>query len=135
MSRRKAREKALQALYQAEISENNINTVFGTQASGIQLSSESQDFYENIARKTWENRDTLDAYIKKYAQRWDIKRLAVIDRNIMRLCIYEMIFEPDIPYHVSIDEAIELAKKFSTEKASGFVNGILDNVKREIENG
>ena len=74
----------------------------------------------------------MDARIKACSQNWDFLRIAVVDRNILRLAIYEMFFRPDIPPVVSINEAIELAKKFSTEESGAFVNGILDRVKLDL---
>lgn len=84
---------------------------------------------------TWEDRHSIDSLISKYARRWKIDRLAVIDRNILRLAVFEMTRLPDIPHEVSIDEAVELAKKFSTDKAASFINGILDSIRKEIKTG
>ena len=79
-----------------------------------------------------DNRPLLDERIKKYAKNWDLHRMAVVDRNIMRLAIYEMLHRDDIPPIVSINEAVDIAKKFSTEDSGKFVNGILDQIKGEI---
>jgi N utilization substance protein B len=79
-----------------------------------------------------EKQAALDETIKKYAANWDLRRIAVVDRNILRLAIYEMMFRDDIPPIVSINEAVDIAKKFSTEDSGKFVNGILDRIKGDL---
>jgi transcription antitermination protein NusB len=89
-------------------------------------------FAEPLIRGTLEHSAEIDAEIKKYAQNWDIHRMAVVDRNVLRLAIYEMLHREDIPPVVSINEAVDIAKRFSTEDSGKFVNGILDKVKGEL---
>jgi N utilization substance protein B len=89
-------------------------------------------FAEPLIRGTLEHRDEADAVIKKHAKNWDLHRIAAVDRNILRLAIYEMLHRDDIPPVVSINEAVDIAKKFSTEDSGKFVNGILDKVKSEL---
>jgi N utilization substance protein B len=89
-------------------------------------------FAEPLIKGALEQREKLDAEIIKYAKNWDIRRMAVVDRNILRLAIYEMLFRDDIPPIVSINEAVDIAKKFSTEDSGKFVNGILDKLKGEL---
>ena len=89
-------------------------------------------FADPLIRGTLENRTEADATIKKYAQNWDLHRIAAVDRNILRLAIYEMLHRDDIPPVVSINEAVDIAKKFSTQDSGKFVNGILDRVKGEL---
>ena len=89
-------------------------------------------FAEPLIRGVIENRETLDEKIKFHAKNWDLHRMAVVDRNILRLAIYEMTHREDIPPIVSINEAVDIAKKFSTEDSGKFVNGILDKVKSEL---
>ena len=89
-------------------------------------------FAEPLIRGTLEHRDELDEHIKKHARNWDITRMAVVDRNVLRLGIYEMLYRDDIPPVVSINEAVDIAKKFSTEESGKFVNGILDKVKGDL---
>ncbi len=79
-----------------------------------------------------EHRAQLDGRITHFAQNWDLKRMAVVDRNVLRLAIYEMLYREDIPPVVSINEAVDIAKKFSTEDSGKFVNGILDKIKGEL---
>jgi transcription antitermination protein NusB len=89
-------------------------------------------FAEPLIRGAIEHIPELDAEIKKHARNWDIHRMAVVDRNILRLAIYEMLHREDIPPVVSINEAVDIAKKFSTEESGRFVNGILDKVKGDL---
>jgi transcription antitermination protein NusB len=89
-------------------------------------------FAEPLIRGVLEHRDTLDEVIRKYTENWELHRIANVDRNILRLAIYEMQYREDIPPVVSINEAVEIAKKFSTQDSGRFVNGILDKVKGEL---
>ena len=89
-------------------------------------------FAEPLIRGTLEHRDAVDTQIKKYAKNWELHRIAAVDRNILRLAIYEMLYREDIPPVVSINEAVDIAKKFSTQDSGKFVNGILDKVKSEL---
>jgi N utilization substance protein B len=91
-----------------------------------------QVFAEPLIRGTLEHRNEADEIIKKHAQNWDLHRMAAVDRNILRLAIYEMLYRDDIPPVVSINEAVDIAKKFSTQDSGKFVNGILDKVKGEL---
>jgi N utilization substance protein B len=91
-----------------------------------------REFAEPLIRGVLGQREAVDEQIKKYTQNWDLHRMAAVDRNILRLAIYEMLFRDDIPPVVSINEAVDIAKKFSTEDSGKFVNGILDRVKSEL---
>ena len=89
-------------------------------------------FADPLIRGTLEHREESDSIIKKHAKKWDLHRIAAVDRNILRLAIYEMNHREDIPPVVSINEAVDIAKKFSTQDSGKFVNGILDKVKGEL---
>jgi transcription antitermination protein NusB len=89
-------------------------------------------FADPLIHGTLEYRDEADGVIKKHAKNWDLHRIAAVDRNILRLAIYEMLHRADIPPVVSINEAVDIAKKFSTQDSGKFVNGILDKVKGEL---
>jgi N utilization substance protein B len=94
--------------------------------------AEMRLFAEPLIRGAIEHREALDTQIKKYAKNWELRRIAAVDRNILRLAIYEMLYREDIPPIVSINEAVDIAKKFSTQDSGKFVNGILDKVKSEL---
>jgi len=89
-------------------------------------------FAEPLIRGTLEHRDELDVHIQKHAKNWALHRMAAVDRNILRLAVYEMLHRPDIPPVVSINEAVDIAKKYSTDDSGKFVNGILDSLRKEI---
>jgi N utilization substance protein B len=93
---------------------------------------EERQFAEPLIRGVIEHRDEIDALIKKYLQNWDFNRLAVVDRNVMRLAVYEMLHREDIPPVVSINEAVDIAKKYSTADSGKFVNGVLDRIRAEL---
>ena len=94
--------------------------------------AEMRVFAEPLIRGTVQYRDEADEHIKKHVKNWDLHRIAAVDRNILRLAIYEMLHRDDIPPVVSINEAVDIAKKFSTQDSGKFVNGILDKVKGEL---
>ena len=89
-------------------------------------------FAEPLIRGAIEHRAAIDEQIKKYAVNWDLHRIAAVDRSILRLAIYEMLHRDDIPPIVSINEAVDIAKKFSTQDSGKFVNGLLDKIKGEL---
>lgn len=89
-------------------------------------------FAEPLIRGTLEHRDEIDGLIQRVAKNWELHRIAVVDRNILRLAIYEMLHRQDIPPVVSINEAIDIAKRFSTQDSGKFVNGILDKIRGEL---
>jgi N utilization substance protein B len=89
-------------------------------------------FAEPLIRGTLEHRDELDALIQKHAVNWELHRMATVDRNVMRLAIYEMLHRDDIPPIVSINEAVDIAKRFSTPESGKFVNGILDKIRADL---
>ncbi|MBW8863361.1 MAG: transcription antitermination factor NusB [Verrucomicrobia bacterium] len=94
--------------------------------------AETRLFAEPLIKGVLQHRDAIDEQIKKHAKNWDFHRIAAVDRNIMRLAIYEMLYREDIPPVVSINEAVDIAKKFSTQDSGKFVNGILDKIKGEL---
>ncbi|HEY4416240.1 MAG TPA: transcription antitermination factor NusB [Verrucomicrobiae bacterium] len=94
--------------------------------------AETRLFAEPLIKGVLQYREAIDEKIKSHAKNWDFHRIAAVDRNIMRLAIYEMLYRDDIPPVVSINEAVDIAKKFSTEDSGKFVNGILDKVRGEI---
>jgi len=132
--RSKARELALQILYQIDITGDNYEESLDNFWKGYSeeiLKDEIKDFTSELVKGVALNLESIDTKISKYATNWVLKRMAVIDRNILRLSSFELLFRSDIPLKVSINEAVELAKKYSGPEASKFVNGILDKIKLE----
>jgi len=127
------RELALQMLYQIDITheapEAVLSNFWETQEKPIQ--EQVKNFTTELVKGVMQNLAVIDAKISEYAANWQLKRMAVVDRNILRLSCYELLFREDIPPKVSINEAVELAKKYSGQEAGKFVNGILDRIKTE----
>jgi transcription antitermination protein NusB len=155
--RRLARERALQFLFQCDVNppaklDEALETFWGSQRAVLLEAEKSPAtwgeqvelppptaeeagvrlFADPLIRGVIEHRQECDDQIQKYAKNWDLHRMAAVDRNILRLAIYEMLHRQDIPPVVSINEAVDIAKKFSTQDSGKFVNGILDKIKGEL---
>ncbi len=126
-TRREAREWALKALYAHELSGNPLELVI-QQLLPPDADDASVQFALDLVKKTLGKLGAIDETIQRHAEKWDLARIAVLDRLILRLSICEILYFNDIPPKVTINEAIEIAKKYSTEKSDKFVNGILDAV-------
>jgi len=126
-------ETALQAIYAQELSGDSIKIVeVSIIDNSEELPEELKPFAREIFESTTVHKEELDQYIKAKSENWDFDRIAVVDRLIIRMAICEFLYHDDIPPKVSISEAIEIAKKFSTDDSSAFVNGILDAVLHMI---
>src|SRR5882762_7388229 len=134
-SRRKARECALQMLFAADVAETPSDEVVRTYWAELgepELDDTARDFATRLASGTLANLELLDERIRSRAEHWRISRMAVVDRNILRLAVYEFLYEPT-PRTVAINEALEIARRFSTYEATQFINGILDAIKRDLD--
>ncbi|MGZ4809342.1 MAG: transcription antitermination factor NusB [Thermoanaerobaculia bacterium] len=127
-ARRKARELALQMLFQHDLSGNAPDTIVTTFEDLQKSKPNTREFAVKIFRGTVDNITSIDDMIQQQADNWRLSRMAVVDRNIIRMSVYEFLHETDTPKLVIIDEAIEIAKKFGTQKSSQFINGILDGI-------
>lgn len=130
-SRRKAREAVLQALYWTESSGDPVGQTLHTMSLRIGLSPEAALFAAALGKETWARREALDRMIEGVSENWALERISRIDRLLLRMAITEILAFKDIPVKVSIDEAIELAKRYSVEKSPAFINGILDALVRQ----
>lgn len=137
VNRRLIREVVMQILYAYEMRKEDIRKVAeGILPEEIKNQQKSRDFAFALLEKIVPNLALIDSKIKSHADNWELDRMAVIDKNLMRIAIAEMLYFPDVPPKVSINEAIEIAKQYSTDKSGKFVNGILDAVRLElIKNG
>jgi transcription antitermination factor NusB len=136
--RRKAREAALQMLYLAEVGGVPAGAAAASHphvgdAEAIPLDDRARAYADTLMRGAWDSRDALDGYIADAARNWRIERLAMVDRQLLRLAIHELIAFPGTPPRVVIDEAIELARMYSGDEATKFVNGVLDAVYRKLK--
>jgi len=140
--RRRAREQSLQFLYQIELKYDSFDI--------SNLNHELREFWFNrdkpvdndilefsnvINMGTMENRENIDKLISKYSENWKIGRISKIDKQILRMAIFELIYSHDVPKSVVINEAIEIAKKYGSEESSSFINGILDRIKNDLVRG
>ncbi|MBD3184131.1 transcription antitermination factor NusB [Candidatus Poribacteria bacterium] len=126
--RTQAREYALQIVYQLDIVGVSIAGILKRFWEEQKVSQDIQDFSEELVKGTWKNLDHIDKLITKYSEHWNLERMAVIDRSILRLAAYEILYRYDIPPKVSINEAVEISRKYSTPDSSKFINGILDKL-------
>ncbi len=134
-SRRKARECALQMLFAADVAEMPATDVvrsYWAELGEADLDETAREFATRLAAGTLQNLELLDDRIRSRAEHWRISRMAVVDRNILRLAVYEFLYEPT-PRTVAINEALEIARRFSTYEATQFINGILDAIKRDLD--
>ena len=134
-SRRKARECALQMLFAADVSETRVDELVRTywaELGDADVEPAAQEFATRLAIGTLGHLVELDERIRSRAEHWRISRMAIVDRNILRLAVYEFLHEPT-PRTVAINEALEIARRFSTYEATQFINGILDAIKRDLD--
>jgi transcription antitermination factor NusB len=131
--RRRSRELALQLLYQLDL--------HGSDDLALELEdfwtrnvvdAQVRMFAESLVRGTKKHQDTIDELISRFTEHWSLDRMAVVDRNILRLSVFELLWGGDVPPRVAINEALEVAKKFSTQESSRFINGVLDRIHREV---
>ena len=127
-ARRKARELALQMLFQYDIAGNTPEMIVSTFEDLQKSKPNTREFATKIFQGTVDHLSEIDEMIQQQADNWRLSRMAVVDRNIIRMSVYEFLHEDDTPKLVIIDEAIEIAKKFGTHKSPQFINGILDGI-------
>lgn len=131
MKRRKAREHALQILFQLDIrKEKPSASLLKHFWAEYDPDEEVKAFAEEIVKGTFKHFTKINELIHKCAKNWTLDRMAVVDRNVLRIAVYEILYRMDIPTSVTINEAIEIAKKYGTDDSGAFVNGILDTVAR-----
>ena len=130
--RTQAREVALKILYQLYITVHDTKVAFeGFFNSNEELGSDVKDFSYKLIVGTRDNLEAIDKNIKNFADNWELSRMAIVDRNILRLACFELMFMEDVPSKVTINEAVELAKKYGGIDSSKFVNGVLDKINKE----
>lgn len=132
VSRRKSRELAAQALFYMDMRKNMSEEAIKLFADHF-IDSGLHPFFEEIVRGVINMRSEIDFIIKRFSSKWKLSRMSCVDRNIIRLAVYEMLYCDDVPSKVSINEAIDIGKKFGTEDSGAFINGILDSIRIEYE--
>ena len=134
-TRRKARECALQMLFAADVAktqESVLSRDYWSELGEPTLDEPTREFANNIVVGTLREIEKIDETIRTRAEHWRIERMAIVDRNVLRLAVYEFLFT-DTPHTVVINEALEIARRFSTFEATQFINGILDAIKHDLE--
>jgi transcription antitermination protein NusB len=133
--RRRAREFALQLLFQLDLSPGDAGGAVDAFFRGKKIRAPIAEFAGRLVRGSFEHQGWIDDVLGTISHNWRVARMAVVDRNILRLALYEMLFEHETPPIVVINEAIEIAKKFGNDESGPFINGILDAVRLKIEGG
>jgi transcription antitermination protein NusB len=127
MNRRTARETALQILFQMDVGKISVEDAYEN------LEVEKDVFLEDLVFGTVKHLDEIDSLIEAHLENWTISRLANVDRNILRYAVYELKFVSDIPSSVTINEAVEVAKRFGDDQSSKFINGVLSKIQQSLE--
>ena len=137
INRREAREAVFELLFETEFrADEQKEEIFATSSENREIAPD--DYIRTAYFGVQEHLEEIDELINRFAKGWKTNRISKVSRSILRLCVYEMLYCKDIPESVSINEAVELCKKFDEEKARAFINGVLNSVKNEItgaENG
>jgi len=128
-TRRQSREWCVQILFQVDMNPDELDRVLSVFWSGNAADAKARAFTERLVRGVRTNIERVDGIIVKYTEHWDIGRMGIVERNAIRMAVYEMTFCPDIPPVVSINEAVDIAKYFSVDDSGRFVNGILDRIR------
>ncbi len=133
--RRRSREMALQALFYMDSRQNISLESFDLYCKCFSPPEKLFPFFERLTKGVMRNFRQIDKVIEQFSSNWKINRMSCVDRNILRMAIYEILFCEDIPEKVSINEAIDIGKKYGTEDSGAFINGILDSVRLAIRKG
>jgi transcription antitermination factor NusB len=131
--RRRARELAIQVLYHFEYNPGDPEESFATVCKSFLPPKEVRPFAKDLVLGVWRNKEDLDKLIGRASKNWRIERMSRVDRNILRIAVFEVLYMGDIPPKVSIDEAVELGKRFGTEDSGAFVNGVLDYIYTTLD--
>jgi transcription antitermination protein NusB len=131
-SRRKSRELALQMLFQWEVGAHSPEKVMSTFLKANTANAEVKEFARGLFEGTVQHVDSIDPLLRRHAEHWKLERMAAVDRNVLRLALYELLHHPETPPAVVINEALELARRFSAAESVEFVNGVLDAVRKGL---
>lgn len=131
--RRKSRELAMQALFYMDMSRNISVETLDLYCKNFSSSKKAEPFFLELVKGVISTRSEIDTIIERFSSNWKISRMSGVDRNILRIAVYELVYCRDIPPKVSINEAIDIGKKFGAEESGAFVNGILDSIRLDME--
>lgn len=130
--RRKARESTLQILFQLEFDSSQPERTVQEYWTDKKAPEEEREFSDKLVQGIIEHKDTLDSVIQSLSEHWRLSRMLLVDRNILRMAAFELLFEESVAPPVVINEAIEIAKKFSSDQSAAFINGILDTLRKNL---
>lgn len=128
MKRRTAREKALQALFQIDVS----NTEPSSAIKHVLDDAAGDDYLSNLVFGVVDHQSEIDQLITSCLEKWSLERLATVDRNLLRIAVYELKYSQDVPENVVLDEAIEIAKRYGDQQSGKFINGVLEKVRQQL---
>ncbi len=131
--RRKSRELAMQALFYMDMERDNSQITYDLFCRDFNPSEEILPFFERLVKGVIEYKNDIDKLVERFSNNWKINRMSGVDRNIMRIAVFELLYCSDIPYKVSINEAVDIGKKFGTVDSGGFINGIIDSIRLYLE--
>jgi transcription antitermination factor NusB len=131
--RRRARELAIQVLFHMEYNPGDPGESFDRVCESFGPPKEVRAYSREVVLGVWEKKADLDRLIRRSSKNWRVERMTRVDRNILRIAIYEVVYRKDVPPKVSIDEAVELGKRYGTEESGAFINGILDHIYNELK--
>jgi len=134
-TRRNSRELALQALYQGELAGETGLLDFEEFCVHFQVNKKAMPYAKKLLQGVQGKREEINQRISRYAENWRLERMSVIDRNILRLAVFELLYQDDVPTSVAINEAVEIAKRYSTDDSGSFINGVLDAMARDEISG
>lgn len=135
-SRRRSREMAIQVLYQVDMAQqSDIGEALRLFCEHFEARDSIRDFAIELVNGVHQYREEIDTLIRRFSEHWRLERMAAVDRNILRLAIFELLCRADIPAKVSINEAVDLGKKYGSEDSGSFINGILDRIRIDLEEG
>jgi N utilization substance protein B len=132
-TRRQARELAMQALFYMDMRNNVSTEMLENFCANFIPPPKSQAFFLKLVNGVLEARAEIDALVEQFSKNWDISRMSSVDRNVMRIAVFELLCCEDIPPKVSINEAVDVGKKFGTEESGAFINGIMDSIRANLE--
>jgi len=133
--RRHSREMAIQVLYQVDMVQLDTGEAVRVFCEHFQAPESIRDFAVELINGVHQNREVIDTLLRRFSEHWRLERMPTVDRNILRLAVYELVYRPDIPAKVSINEAVDLGKKYGAEDSGSFINGILDSIRLHLEEG
>ena len=134
-NRRKARELAMQALFSIDFGKQDAtDEALAEFTRNFSPGKKTKEFFEDLVKGVSQNRSRIDGLIERFSLNWKIGRMGGVDRNVLRVAVYELLYRPDIPFKVAINEAIDIGKLYGASESGAFINGILDRIRIALEN-